>query len=390
MQQTQIGHRLRTAREQAHMSQQEAASQLGFSPSALSQYETGKRKVDALTLDRLARLYGVSVRFFFGEVRPTTDWEEALRQRSRDLPVAGRKGVGQLIDYMHRLEELYERLDLDFPGRLHPPFPPLPERDMSPEDIETYAERVRRHFDLGTAPLLDVKDFMETQGFLVFGVPFGEETEGGSEAEPLSGLFFTHSRLGPVVTVNTDQYYGRASFTLAHELAHGFFHHDRPAILCRSEEKTPSEQFASQFAARFLTPREALLERLQDMGIQKVTAPEEVVRLARYFGVSYLAMYYRLRTERRIREAAADFQEIRPVVLAKRLGYAPSEHEFKRLPWPLEDRLPKAFITLAYRAAGEGVISVRRAAEMLGISVIEFEERLDIDEEVSDRAEAYG
>ena len=89
-----LGQRLRLAREQARLSQTEAAATLGVTPAALNQYEAGKRRVDALLLDRLSRLYGVPLRFFFGEERARPDWEEALRLRADALSAAGKSGVG--------------------------------------------------------------------------------------------------------------------------------------------------------------------------------------------------------------------------------------------------------------------------------------------------------
>ena len=75
-----LGRRLRQARTQAHMSQKEVAEHLGVTASALSQYESGKRKIGALALERLARLYGRPLSSLFaeegGEERP--DWERAL------------------------------------------------------------------------------------------------------------------------------------------------------------------------------------------------------------------------------------------------------------------------------------------------------------------------
>jgi hypothetical protein len=44
---------------------------------------------------------------------------------------------------------------------------------------------------------------------------------------------------------------------------------------------------------------------------------------------------------------------------------------------PPEERLPRAFLTLAYRGLRDDQVSTRRIAEMLGISDIELEERLN-------------
>src|SRR5579884_2669475 len=165
MDQEHLGERLRKAREQARFSQSDAAQALGLTPAALNQYESGKRRVDALTLDRLSRLYSLPIRFFFGENKPRADWEEALRLRAEELPAESKMGIARLIEKVQALEELYRRTSVAFPAPAHPPFGPLPERPFSPEEVALWADKARRHFDLGVAPLADLRSFLEAQGY---------------------------------------------------------------------------------------------------------------------------------------------------------------------------------------------------------------------------------
>jgi transcriptional regulator with XRE-family HTH domain/Zn-dependent peptidase ImmA (M78 family) len=367
-----LGQRLRQARKQAHMSQKEVAGHLGVTASALSQYESGKRKIGALALERLARLYGAPLSSLFseGDSQERPDWERSLLGKTDDLSSDGRKGVAKLVRRVRQFCELHELAGVELPKEPHHPFEPLPEQNFPGEEVEVYAEEARDHFDLGSAPLSRVKGFLEQFGAYVFSVPLG------NSGEDLSGLFFRHPELGPVVAANSDQYYGRRPFTLGHELAHVLFHHDRPAILCRSQEKPPSERFADSFSARFLVPRKALLEQLRTMGVEKAHHPEQVVHLSRYFGISYLAMYHRLRAEGKTDLSATHHENVRPVRLARKLGYGPSSQEHSGGDWPLEDQLPQRYIELAHKAWAEGAISKRRAAEMLGISYLELEDRV--------------
>ena len=88
-----LGQRLRVARERAGMTQTEAAQFIDVTSAALNQYESGKRRVDALSLERLARLYGVSLRSLFGEEVVQTDWEEALRLGSETISTSSKAGM---------------------------------------------------------------------------------------------------------------------------------------------------------------------------------------------------------------------------------------------------------------------------------------------------------
>lgn len=62
-----LGERLREAREYMGLKQEEVAKHLGIPRSALSNVEGGQRKVDALELTRLAKLYQRPATWFTGE-----------------------------------------------------------------------------------------------------------------------------------------------------------------------------------------------------------------------------------------------------------------------------------------------------------------------------------
>ncbi|MGH0029955.1 MAG: helix-turn-helix domain-containing protein [Myxococcota bacterium] len=57
--------RLRTAREEAGMTQVEAARRLRRDQAFVSKSETGDRRVDVMELQAFARLYGKPVQYFF-------------------------------------------------------------------------------------------------------------------------------------------------------------------------------------------------------------------------------------------------------------------------------------------------------------------------------------
>lgn len=59
--------RLRAAREKAGLSQSEAARRLGKPQSFVWKSEVGERRVDAVELRAFARLYGVTLTYFFDD-----------------------------------------------------------------------------------------------------------------------------------------------------------------------------------------------------------------------------------------------------------------------------------------------------------------------------------
>lgn len=63
-----LGQRLRSSRDYLGYSQDEVAKHLGISRTALSNIESGQRKIDALELKKLAALYQRSIAYFTGDV----------------------------------------------------------------------------------------------------------------------------------------------------------------------------------------------------------------------------------------------------------------------------------------------------------------------------------
>ena len=64
---TRLGGRLRDARKYLGLKQEEVAAHLKIPRSALSDIENGQRRVEALELTRLAKLYGQHLSYFTGE-----------------------------------------------------------------------------------------------------------------------------------------------------------------------------------------------------------------------------------------------------------------------------------------------------------------------------------
>jgi hypothetical protein len=120
-------------------------------------------------------------------------------------------------------------------------------------------------------------------------------------------------------------------------------------------------------------PGEALHEQLKLLNIKTVSTPEELVHLSRYFGVSYRAMKRRLERENQLRPSC-NLDDVKPIRLARSLGYQPTRYEYGIRPLPLEMQFPRMSLALTHRAIAQELISEARAAEMLGLSDLELEE----------------
>lgn len=70
---------LKQLRKRKRLNQKQFADKVFVSPSAISQYETGRTMPSRETLERIAKFFDVSTDYLFG-TSPTTEIEEMLNQ----------------------------------------------------------------------------------------------------------------------------------------------------------------------------------------------------------------------------------------------------------------------------------------------------------------------
>lgn len=97
-----LGERLREAREYLGFSQDQVATFLGVSRSALSLMESGQRKVDALELKKLAGLYKRPVGYFTGEEEDLSIGAEVkhLARKASELSPDDREELSRFADFL--------------------------------------------------------------------------------------------------------------------------------------------------------------------------------------------------------------------------------------------------------------------------------------------------
>jgi len=99
----QLGERLREARKYLGLRQEEVAAHLKIPRTALSDIESGQRRVEALELSRLAKLYRQPVSYFTGEDAAASalpaDVAHIARQAA-DLSTQDRKELGRFAEYL--------------------------------------------------------------------------------------------------------------------------------------------------------------------------------------------------------------------------------------------------------------------------------------------------
>ena len=105
-----LGERLREAREYLGFSQDQVATFLGVSRSALSLMESGQRKVDALELKKLAGLYKRSVGYFTGEEEDAAIGADVkhLARKVSDLSSEDKEELARFADFLRARKQKKE------------------------------------------------------------------------------------------------------------------------------------------------------------------------------------------------------------------------------------------------------------------------------------------
>jgi Zn-dependent peptidase ImmA (M78 family)/DNA-binding XRE family transcriptional regulator len=370
-----IGEALRHGRERVGLSQEAAAQAAGINRVQLSYYETGKRQPPLGTAAVLARLYGSTIEALIsGEAGPRSSIDVSgmlYRAAPVDLGDQARAGLQQIDQYLADYVELAEELGVELPGPGRSPVSSA--RTASAKEAAWAARELRRHLNLGGAPLPDPFQLLDA-AVLIWRLPLGEDL-----AQSPSGLFYNHPRAGFCIAVNSQMTLGRQVFTLAHELAHAYFHsQSADVIVSMPGTDHGREAFADAFAGEFLVPGDALRQLVSELpSFDPVIDPVVVVHLQRHFGVSFATMRVRLLQERLIsREAFDDLADVSPSRLAQALGYVVHPADLGSFQLHPLERFPARMLLLVRSALERSAITRGDAAETLGTSTEEIRQLL--------------
>lgn len=370
-----VGEALRRSRERAGLSQEAAAEAAGINRVQLSYYEAGRRQPPLRAAVDLARLYGTTIESLLaGEERERSGIGLAgLLYRAAPLALGdqAKAGLRQLDRYLADYVDLAREVGVPQPGAGRSPLAAA--RTASGKEAAWAARELRRQLNLGGGPLGDPFQLLDAH-ILIWRLPLGEDL-GNSP----SGLFYNHPRAGFCIAVNSQMTLGRQVFTLAHELAHAYFHSQSADVVVSVPGTDHGrEPFADAFAGEFLVPGDSLRGLAGELPSFDAPAdPAVVVHLQRHFGVSFATMRVRLLQERLISRADFDaLAGVSPSRLAQALGYPvhPADLGSYQL-HPLE-RFPARVLLLVRTAVERSAITRGDAAEILGTSTEEVRQLL--------------
>lgn len=359
MQANKVSVNLKRIRESKGMTMQEAADAAGISRMAYHNIEKGIAEPRVSNLQKLANALGVKV---FDLVRSVPELQSvrfrALKWKTKISRLRREEIKSETALWMRDFNDLEMMLSDNKNKRSCIKSEKYDMQAMSPEEA---AGKARECLGLKDDEVIaDICGLVESAGIKLHFMSI--------ELENFFGFSVDDKELGAAIVVNNHDTIPteRKIFTIAHELGHILMHPG--SFNDEDEEINAQEDEANIFASHFLMPQKAFHKRLNEVkGLNYVDA---ILHIKRVFKVSYKTVIYRLIEEE--------------IVNAKMwqmfcYGYKQvRKFDFKghKEPEPLasidciEDRLGR----LVREAYDKELISMSRAAEILGKSIIEMRE----------------
>lgn len=273
------GERLKSARLYRGLSITELADMADVSKQAISQFENGKNPPGLETLLKLIAALGFPREYFYEEDSTNVKIGNTY---FRALLTTNKKDRLTQVQKTKFLAHIYRFLN----GYLE--FPKLNIPDVSTTtDIEQAAREVREFWNLGDAPIGNMVNVLERNGFILTSFTTDKiKIDAFSQRQEIDGQehYF-------IILSNDKNTAARRQFDAAHELGHIILHewnYDLDQLT--REEFRSIEQEANQFAAAFLLPRESFIE---DLNLSYVNNLDYYVELKKKWKVSIQAMIVR-------------------------------------------------------------------------------------------------
>jgi len=286
MSQAEIGERLRIAREGARVTQADAAAAIDVARTTLVAIEQGQRRIRMDELQKLTKLYGVSVNALLRQESVHVDLAPRFRKLIADED-SGAHDASQLLTNLARAEVELENLLGVKRGRNYPPERPLLSEDVRMQAAQDALE-LRQRLGIGLAPIGNMVTLLELE--------LGVRVYVRRIHPRISGLFAYDEQLGACILLNANHPRERRAVTGAHELGHLVCTRREPDVLNEAvSDRSPEERYCNAFARNFLMPMRAVNQKFRELTAGSVRLTRRhIIVLAHYFCVSREAMVRRL------------------------------------------------------------------------------------------------
>ena len=336
-----IGENLKRIRLLKNLSLKDAGILLNMSATAVSKYENGKIIPDSTKIIEFANAYNVKSI----ELLKVYDMPEmkfvSFRKKQR---LTGKKlellkdlikiNVYKYIEVleMNNINSVNNKLKLY--------------NCKSLKEAEEVANKFRNYIEISNKqPISDLINILENLGIIII------------QVENINNQFCDFDGMSeyvnniPVIVLLDDIRDGaRQRFTIAHELGH---------LLLKIDDKLGAEKVCNRFASSLLMPIEAIINEFGTS--RKNISFFELKAFKNEYKVSYSAIIYRLHELNIISEYL--YKKF-SILLGQKIG--------KNDPNPIEPEKSYQYKKLVYKLEIDGIISLNKACELLGVTVDEY------------------
>ncbi|MFZ4464565.1 MAG: helix-turn-helix domain-containing protein [Bacteroidales bacterium] len=345
-----FARRLKNARKLAGMSQDDLVCAMdGYvKKTSIAKYERAEMMPDSLVVLAMSQALGVLPGYFTREMNVTIQKPEFRKKRSlgvKELESIEQKVISSLESYLE-LEEMAGCADI-FEKNL------TTELICHEEDVERAAEKLLGEWNLGLNGFFHVFSVLEERGIRLIEVRADKAFDGFSS--------YANGNI-PVIVFNKDYPVDRKRLTVLHELGHLLLNFSED--LQKDEKRM--EKMCFRFGAAMLMPRSCFN---REVGVKRHYFPiPELVKLKVKYGLSVQAIVRRAWDLEVINDS---YYQTMQFELTKNK----TEEGWGEYGFPEE---PGRFEQILLRSVAEEVISLEKAAELVGMKSYEFMNKYQI------------
>jgi Zn-dependent peptidase ImmA (M78 family)/DNA-binding XRE family transcriptional regulator len=348
-----ISNNLKRMRSVRGLSHDQISNQAGISRQAYSSIEKGAVEPRVKNLYRIADVLGVSVQ----DIVCAPPELKSLRFRSEIFKSAAARMKGDQIVYdfsvwLNDFNELNSLLGYNAKFKEPNVF-----SGLNSDLIKKSAQLLRKYLGLKEDEVInDICGLLESKRIKIRLMDFDNSKMFGFSLSAKDG--------GPAIAVNNGNNIPveRQIFTVAHELGHLILHKNS-FDSSKTQENEREEKQADIFASYFLMPEDAFKKNWeQNSGLDPV---DRVLKVKRYFKVSYKTVIMRLLNEKRFKNPDSVWRDFNG--LLKRKGYDIKGHK-EPLGLDVLDIIGDKLDALVRESYFKEDISFNRACEILRLS----------------------
>lgn len=332
---------LKYYRLKKNMSMNDLAKHCGVTAMAISNYESGKRKPDMKTINKLAEALGIYVADFLTSRNAGLTFKHCEFRKKSSMSKTEQEYVRESVEeYFGRFFDAVDCLGGN----------PLPEplkchALLRTEDCEEDAKQLRKYLCFPEeGPIDEIIGVLENKGIMVLELDVQDQFSG------MNGFVNEY----PYIVINAKMPPERKRTTIIHELAHLMF-------IWNEDREKENENDATAIAGATLISKKDLI---RELGIRKSALTKDMVIVCEEYGISMYLLVKRASIAGIISKSLEKEFYIR----ANRADWRRKEPRRVR-----NIEKPMLLSQLVYRAVNEKEISLQRGAELLKIPVADME-----------------